>query len=491
MINILFIQPFDLPKISTGKNRKFAYLSRTGFEVAHYIPTKHDFSILDLNCAIKQGKTIFTSIKEEVLNKNPKIIFVTFPSFAQGFQVEAVIHAIRKINTDCKIVLGGGAISLIKDAPMRWWNKYKISGCYDGFGVETEEIINYLLGEKNDLPAGFYTGKNCASEKGKLILTDKYSAENFYSAGGRIDFQSHLESFRLSGLQPIGIIEMMRGCQYGCNFCAINKKRLGCHFRSVKTVADEAMFLANHNINHIHLIDPTFGLDQDMAFSLLDSLSQVSKRYGTTFETVTRTNMISDNFAKAMKEAGVVRCDIGMETMSPEGLNQTEKRINPELTKMAIECLSCHKIQTKLFHICFPGDISMATINFLTSLAEKRIDFLVQSSYLRSLPTPESPPLFFDQDQLVFTTKDTIEQLMERVLINLSFKSMDTSYNESRLKEIVKTTIKKGLSLKTLFEKQKIKNDQFTLRLLPKFNGNSYIYVHQRGRPFSHGMCRI
>ena len=102
----------------------------------------------------------------------------------------------------------------------------------------------------------------------------------------------------------------------------------------------EAEFLAGHGIEHIHLIDPTFGLDMDKAHQLLDLLEPISKRYGITFETVTRADLISDVFARAMKAAGVSRCDIGMETMSNENLKAVRKRTGPAITERAVAYLS-------------------------------------------------------------------------------------------------------------------------------------------------------
>ena len=234
-MNILFIQPYDLPKISSGKSRKAAYLNRTGFEVGYQVPLHHGYSLLDLNIAVHQGKTIVSSVRERILDEKPDVVFVTFPSFVQGFQVEAAVRAIRIAFDDCKIVLGGAAISLVKDAPLKWWNKYGISGCYNGFGAEIPDIINYLSVEQSKfLPRGFYTGKNDILDKGTSVLIDGYSGEELYG----VPFLNHLGSFQAAGLQPIGLIEMMRGCSCHCNFCAINNERLGgCHFRSARTVA--------------------------------------------------------------------------------------------------------------------------------------------------------------------------------------------------------------------------------------------------------------
>lgn len=493
MSKVLFIQPYDLPKISTGKMRKIAYLSRTGFEVGYQIPQQYDFSLLDLNIEVHQGKTIPSSIREKILDENPDIVFVTFPSFAQGFQVKAAIQAVRNISTTCKVVLGGAAISLVKNAPLKWWPKYRISGCYNGFGIEIPAIIRYFLSDEgNKPPHGLYTRGSQFQGNAKPVLIDGYSADNFFSVNGRFNFSTYLASFLESGIRPIGLLEMMRGCGYQCSFCAINKMRLGCHFRSVRTVANEAAFLADHGIKHMHLIDPTFGLDKEKAYSLLDLLSFVSRHYGATFEIVTRANMISKEFARAMKEAGVIRCDIGMETMTDKNLKSVKKGTNPEVIKQAVEHLTNQNIQVKLFHITFPGKISSDTLMFMFSLEEKGIDFLVQSSYLRTLPTTKSAPMFFEQDQFVFVPeKDDIQQLMERILVNLCFKSMDTGYYDDSLMKEVKKIIESGSSLELLFDIEKESENRFKLKLRPSLNSHLYLYIHNKTRPFSLGMCRV
>lgn len=493
MNNILFIQPYDFPAISAGKNRKSVYIGKVAFEVGYQIPSKYGFYFLDLNLEIHRGKTVGKAVREKISECKPEIIFITFPTFAQGKQVEAIIKAIRKVS-DCKIVIGGAAISLIGNAPLKWWEKYNLSGCYSGFGTEIPEIIEYFLEENTKLtaPSGFYNSKESKSvQKGRSLLVDNYDPEIFFSIKGRFDFPDYLDSFRNFDLSIIGIIEMMRGCKCSCDFCAINSKRLGCYFRSSETVANEAMFLAKHGVKYIHIIDPTFGLDKKRTHTLLEKLANIHARFKTNFEVVTRADIISNSFVQAMKKAGVSRCDIGMETMSSEQLEKVKKNLNPHITIKAIELLSQAEIQTKLFHIVFPGRISTETLGFLAELSQRKIDFIIQSSYLRELPTPNSPPHFIEQDQRVFDPeKDSIEQLMEYTLVNLCFKSMDTQYRETEeLTVIIEKYLKNNLPLENLFKYTGIKNN-FRLDFIPKLNGNSYAYLHKKGIPFSLGMCK-
>lgn len=490
MSGIVFIQPYDFPTIYAGRFRKSAYLSRVGFEVGYQIPAQYDFSILDLNLAIHNGKTITKSIIEEVSQRNPEIIFITFPSFAQGRQIRNIIKAIRIVSNDCKIILGGGVVSLIKDAPLRWWGEYNIFGCYDGFGESIPSVIDYVLGKTHIIPSGLYVGSGVCI-KGRNIILDGYSAGDLFSSFGRIDFLSHLELFKSARLQPVGLIEMMRGCRYHCGFCAINNERLGCYFRSAKTVASEAEFLAGHGIKHFHIIDPTFGLDNEPTYALLDYLAIIHRKQKVTFEVVTRADMVSRDFASALKSAGVIRCGIGMETMSVDRLMGVNKMVDSQTIRWSIDCLAGESIQVKLFHITFPNKVSTETILFLMNLAARGTNFLVQSSYFRELPNANSAPSFSNHDHNVFIPGyDTNQELMERIIISLCFQSMDTNYHEDELQRVVANIIGNNLAIESLFKENVLVSNQFNIGLVP-VNGHNYVYVHRTGRPFSLGMCQI
>lgn len=172
-----------------------------------------------------------------------------------------------------------------------------------------------------------------------------------------------------------------------------------------------------------------------------------------TIEVLVRSDMITTQFAKRLAKAGIGKVDMGMESMDDDSLDSVGKRLGASATRRAVEILHSYGIKIKLFHILFPGHISQNTLLFFSELIYRRIDFVVQSSFLRRLPTRNSPPRFLDQDQTVFVPRiDTPEQLMEYLLVNLAFPSMDWKEPNLELREKIRKIFWEGGDLKSLFK---------------------------------------
>jgi len=202
------------------------------------------------------------------------------------------------------------------------------------------------------------------------------------------------------------------------------------------------------------------------------------------FEITTRASVVSKKIALLFHKAGITRCDLGMETMSQTELASVRKDMRGEQLKRAVKYLAEANIETKLFHITFPGKISIPTIEFLLELSTSEVPFLVQSAYLRSIPNPQSPPFFSEQDQKVFCKKsDSIEQIMEWVLVNLAFRSTNTFLNEPCFQDNLREALIRGDDLRSFFDIPQ-PNNKMTLILNLEFEGRRYFFRHIRKAPF-------
>lgn len=486
MARILFIQPFDFPNFQGQNRRKRFFISRSQFEVGYQVPEEHDFSVLDLNLAIRQNGSVFGAIKKAVLNFEPQLVFLTYPSFSQGEQVATVLHCLAKV-ADAPIVIGGGAISLTEDAPLRWWPNMKIACCYNGFGNQVSYIIqNIMTGINQDIPGVFWIGQKPSQKRNpEERLVDSYEPEELYSAKGRLDFSGYVGDIRKFGFNPCAIVEMTRGCLHRCSFCAINRENFGFFSRSPGVVAREIEYLADMGIVSFRFADPTFGLEATKTNDLLEAMMLARSKYPKIrFEITTRANVVSKNNAAMFCRAGVVRCDLGMETMSEAELASVRKDVKKERLRNAVEYLSEAGIETKLFHITFPRMISVSTIEFLLELSQNNVPFLVQSAYLRNIPDPRSSPVFSSQDQKIFCEEsDSVEQIMEWILVNLAFKSTNTFLHEPRLQEHLRKALSERIDLRTLFETAQ-SSKEITLKLKTNFGGRRYVFRHAKKAPF-------
>jgi len=441
---LLYIQPLNRPWEETEDT--ILQPPRSFFEVLCLIPVLHKISFLDLNLRLKQEPSwsVEKILAEAMENFQPDLILLAFPTYAQKVQVEKIIFAIKKIKPEVKIILGGAVLNLIEDAPLKRW-RWPIDACYWGNGAQLSELIEAVL----------VTNGSCfifqPDLKAKIL--DGYKAEEFYTAKGRFDFEGYLAEARKVGMTLIAFVEMARSCDSFCNYCAFGIEASLRRCRKPSTVLREIYYLAKKGIDYIFIIDPTFGMVQGAAEQLLQGLAVFHLKYPEVkLDVITRAEYVTLAFAKKLKAAGVARCGIGMESMSQKSLDLLAKTSKPQIVRQAVRNLAAVGIEVRLFHMLLPGNFSQETVEFLLELAHEEIPFVVQSSFLRPLPTPQSCEEAWEQDRTVFNpAQDTIEQLMEYLLINLAFSSMDLDFENPEIRELIKKTLEDKKVLKTLF----------------------------------------
>lgn len=486
MARILFIQPYDFPNFQGEKKRKRFFISRSQFEVGYQVPPEHDFFVLDVNLSFRQNRSVFESIKHAVCSFDPQVIFVTYPSFPQGNQIKLILRCLSKIG-NTPVVVGGDAISLIEEAPLRWWPDCNIACCYKGFGSEVSAIIqNVTGGDVQEVPGLYWAdGKSAQNISLRENLIDFYNPNDLYSAKGRLNFQGYLSSIKRYGLNPCAIVELTRGCLHRCSFCAINRKNYGFFSRSFEVVANEIEYLASLGVISFRFADPTFGLEKEKTSNLLEAMISTRNRYPRIkFEVTTRADAITRNNAQLFRKAGITRCDLGMETMSEKELASFHKDVKRETLQRAVGLLSQAGVEIKLFHITIPGRISNSTIEFLLKLSDDNAPFLVQSAYLRNIPHAEISPHFLSQDQKVFCKEsDSIEQIMEWILVNLAFRSTNTLFHEPSLRDKLHDALSRGVDLKEFFDLSLFNGDT-VLKLKSEFSEQKYSFSLSNKTPF-------
>jgi hypothetical protein len=480
--HILFIQPWDRPW--NNPRRAKMYVSRAQFEVGFQIPHAYGFALLDLNVSLKKSSDVETAVEQALAKHQPGVVMVSMPVYVLGDQIGRIIQTIKRFDGKIRIVVGGGEIARIHDLPCRLWPDVTCS--YNGSGAEIPALVEACLaGATPALPGVYWKGFNSRETRGKNGLLD-YDPRELYTARGRVDFESYLGTIRMAGMEPMGLVEMTRGCSFQCDFCALNRERTGLTSRMPETALAETRFLAERGITYVHIIDPTLGLEREKTEALLAGLANLCESFPQLkFEVLTRPELVTLAFAEALRRAGVVRCAIGMETMDKESLAGAKKTLAPSATEKAAILLAGAGIQTKLFHIVFPGRLSEETILFLSRLHREKIPFTMQSSFLRKLPARYSAHSFLDQDQTVFVQNtDTEEQLREWMLVNIAFPSMDIAGGgDAEVRGHIDCVVRQGKPLSSLFRTKAGCNGPTVSLKGGLFGG--WQYRHRPGLPVS------
>jgi len=139
----------------------------------------------------------------------------------------------------------------------------------------------------------------------------------------------------LAKRNPITTAMTSRGCPMKCIFC--DRPHLGKTFRcrSARSVVDEMEDCVNRGIRELFFYDDTFTIRRQRIFDIRDEIKR--RRLDVQWDIRARADTLDAEVAGAMKEAGVTRIHIGVESGSPRVLKIMKKGITIEQAHNAFE----------------------------------------------------------------------------------------------------------------------------------------------------------
>jgi radical SAM superfamily enzyme YgiQ (UPF0313 family) len=145
----------------------------------------------------------------------------------------------------------------------------------------------------------------------------------------------------LAKRNPVTTAMTSRGCPMKCIFC--DRPHLGkiFRYRSAKSVVDEMEDCVNRGIQEIFLYDDTFTIRRERIFEIRDEIKH--RGLNIQWDVRARANTLDADVVKAMKQAGVARIHIGVESGSPRILKIMRKGITIEQAHNAFEL--CRKFR--------------------------------------------------------------------------------------------------------------------------------------------------
>lgn len=128
----------------------------------------------------------------------------------------------------------------------------------------------------------------------------------------------HHHRFETDPNAPGGELEASRGCPYRCTFCAKETHRDRYRKRPLDRTLAELDGLIGRGVEYVYFIDEIFLPDE----RLLDELTARHVRFGVQ----TRIDLWSFEMIDRLGAAGCVSIEAGVESVSPEGRAQLDKR---------------------------------------------------------------------------------------------------------------------------------------------------------------------
>ena len=284
-----------------------------------------------------------------IVNKKPDIIFIGgMASTASLPRSIAISNAVKELNNEIKIVLGGTHPTYMYN------NIMKENSCIDfiirGEGeIPSIELVNAYDNQLDmeSIKNIVWRDKSYENEKIRVNeVSDQIVNLNEYLPAW--DLINNWENYRAPTNNEITTtIQFSRGCNHRCNFCGQWMFWKKWHCRSTESIADEIKYLnKEHGVTFFFWADENPAQDQKKWIELLNSLKSINVNNEIHHMLNTRVNHIlrDEKHLNLYKEAGIFAIDLGMESPLQQRLDYFNKKTTIELNKLTLDLLKKHDI---------------------------------------------------------------------------------------------------------------------------------------------------
>jgi anaerobic magnesium-protoporphyrin IX monomethyl ester cyclase len=262
--------------------------------------------------------------------------------------------SIKKAIPSAVIAIGGQHITVLKEEAM-------LDGFDVGFIGEAEDAFPSFLREyeKNKTIPEWgraINGLIYRQEDGSLVNTGQ--ANPVYDVNEMPIPSRHLLNMSLytlgtekRGQRRMTSIQTVRGCPFKCTFCST--KVFGRNFRrrDPKLVIEEIIECVNeYGSEHFMFLDDTLTMHKKHFLGMCDEIIDAKERgdlpESTSFEGSTRANVVDEEIAKRMAEAGFVRLSFGLESVDTVVRKLMKKQVKMQTYTKAYEFTDKYGIET-------------------------------------------------------------------------------------------------------------------------------------------------
>lgn len=290
-----------------------------------------------------EEERVIKKIVRQVIVKNPS--FVGISCFTSEYNsVMRLAKTIRE-NIKTKIILGGVHPTLrpedfiYQDSPVDF--------VVIGEGEET--LAEFIQQYDDNIFPNDIKGIAFLENSGVRITPARKSIDDLsrlpIPSYDKLDMEHYLKITReiIRYIYTSGVhILTSRGCPFLCTFCAAknlwktadSKSRV--RYKPIRQVVDEIRYLKDkYSVDSFYLADDTFATSEDRAIDFCNEL--LVRHIKITWAMETRVNLITEELLRAIKQAGCIQVEFGVESGSQEVLDRMKKNIRVEDTVRAFE----------------------------------------------------------------------------------------------------------------------------------------------------------
>ena len=346
-------------------------------------------------------------ILEKVKQSKPR--FVGLAAFVTDYDL--MVHLAKSIRniTLAPIIIGNAHPSVLPSDFLYSESPFDIAVCGEG-EMTCEEILERY---RNHADLSQIKGIAYLNSEGKVIVTPERRFLPGVEWGKPayhlldMEFYSRPSKYLIRNLYTrTAVIYTARGCPFKCGFCAANavwdaNSLEGSKLvrnRPMENVMEELELLQNrYKFDFFYILDDTFGLREKDVYDFCDAYKKSGLKMLWGAETRV-TCVRKKEVLLAMKDAGCIQLDFGVETGSPALLKTIDKAIKVENILLGFK--NCHEVGMRSFAnmlINLPGETTKDLELTHELLREIKPTF---SSFGVTQPYPGTP--FYKQGGFTF-----------------------------------------------------------------------------------------
>ncbi len=295
----------------------------------------HDVLIID-----GEVENLNEKLKKTVKQFAPDIIGIT--STTPCFHEAKIIASSLKKISSAPILIGGPHASISPDEILLQSPDFDIVV----FGEGEQSFSNLLhalnknttrLEDETELKK--VNGIAFRSKSNEIIKTQKMPFitkldDLPFPNRGLLSEEAYSWSIPKKGRKKFTTMITSRGCPYHCVFCA-ERSMFGNYvrFRSAKNVLEEIEQITSRGIEIIGFVDDTFTINKNLVLEICEGI--IEKNLKIILDCWTHAATLDKQILIAMKKAGFIRVNIGIESGDNEILKTIKKQTDIQLIKKA------------------------------------------------------------------------------------------------------------------------------------------------------------
>lgn len=300
--------------------------------------------------------------------KSDDLLTVAIPTtlYTVAFPIIEIVEFIRKYNRKVKIILGGPFVSgqvRSQDDPFSLEYLLRVIGAdfYINSSQGEATLVQIIKALKENLPLR-EIGNLIYFDKGEMITTPLQLEDN-HLAENMVDwslFAGHVGQY--------AAVRTSISCPFSCAFCGFPQ-----HAGRYQTTPPELIEAELNSleklgtVTSVSFVDDTFNVPPDRFKEILRMM--IKNKYSFKWNSYLRCQYIDEETVALMKESGCEGVFLGIESGSPQILQNMNKGATLEKYRRGIELLKQHDILTYAsFIIGFPGETDetiQETIRFI------------------------------------------------------------------------------------------------------------------------------